>query len=98
MEIVATRELELLNGLDSYSKVSIVVFKPVPAENGGYRCNVAIEGLVGDGMPPIVGEDSMQALILAIAALRHYLAHSEENRQGRLKWLGMSDLGLSFSV
>ena len=97
METVASRELELLNGFNSSSKVEIVLFKPIPAEGGGYKCQVSIQGLTGNGIPPIIGEDSMQALVLAIVSLGHYLANSEENRQGRLKWLGMSDLGFSFN-
>lgn len=97
MEIAATRELELLNGLNPSSKVEVVLYKPIPAEAGGYKCVISVKGLAGSGLPPILGADSMQALVLAIVSLGHYIAHSEENRQGRLRWLGMKNLGFSFN-
>ncbi len=96
MEIVATRELELLNQTGSTSKVTVKICKPVPADGGGFKCEVHIEGLDVKGPPPIMGEDSLQALGLALSITGVFLVTTEAGRQGRLKWLGLDDLGFSF--
>jgi hypothetical protein len=93
MEMVASRELELTESLGSTSKVKVILYKPVPVVGGGFQCQVSIEGLSGNGMPPIKGEDSMQALVLALSSLHSFITHSKECREGRIKWLGMNNLG-----
>ena len=93
MEIIATRELEVVNDKGFTSKVTVAICKPVHSDAGGFKCAVEIDGLVEKGPPAIYGEDSMQALVMALSVTGTYLAHSEAGRQGRLKWLGMDDLG-----
>lgn len=92
-EVVCSRNLEFLESCGSIKKVEVSVYKPVPADGGGFKCEVRIDGLEDKGPPPVNGEDSMQSLVLALSLIGTYLASSDAGRAGQLRWLGMHDLG-----
>jgi hypothetical protein len=81
--VIATRELDL----GAKSRVSIVIGKPEAFSDGtGYYCPFRIVGM-GDGLVRHAGgEDSVQALELALKKIGATLYSSSEARSGLLTW------------
>ncbi|HEY3675671.1 MAG TPA: hypothetical protein VGK84_06725 [Candidatus Tumulicola sp.] len=88
-KVIASRSL-LLDG--SY-KVTIRIRRPVKSGED-YDCEYEIKGLDDFDLQPARGVDAMQALLLAIQALRHHL----RGYRGRLSWLGTENDGLPASM
>ena len=63
--------------------VRVRVAAPVPSAAESWSCSVSLEGLHA-GLPPIVGEDSLQSLCLALR-LAAALLHDVVARGGRLE-------------
>jgi hypothetical protein len=87
---IAQREL-LLSGA---ANVLVLIGKPelFPDGNGCY-CPVQIFGLGDQKVSCPMGQDAMQALVLALEFAGTTLYTSSEWKSGRLTWLGMRNLG-----
>jgi hypothetical protein len=74
---IATTDLELIPANGARRRVEIRIGAPTPTVHGSWQCHVELDG-VDEALPPIEGDDSLQALGLALqfAALRvrHVLA------------------------
>jgi hypothetical protein len=78
-KVVASRSLLL----DGTSKVTIRIRRPYEAEND-FACDYEIRGLGDLDCDPALGVDSLQALFLAVQAIRERLRPYLD----RLSWLG----------
>jgi hypothetical protein len=58
-----------------------------------FLCSVQILGIQGDKVFEIVGEDSLQALQLAVK-FAGTLLQAEQEQGSKITWLGVDDLGL----
>ena len=90
-EIMAERELDALK--DGKVYVAIVrIGRPLKsADERVYRCNYQIAGVNDDVVRSAAGEDSMQALELAIKMIGAELHF--RYKDFTFSWLGQSDLG-----
>ena len=88
--VIAQRELSV----PTKATVSVVIGKPEPYPDGnGYYCPYQILGLGEQKIRSAGGQDTVQALILALRAIGVVLYTSREAKEGLLTWNGNADLG-----
>ncbi len=88
--VIAVRELEL----DHDQKITIKIGKPeIYPEADHHYCPYQILGIGKESIRYANGVDSVQALLLALSKIGIELYTSDEVKTGKLKWLGMTDLG-----
>jgi len=92
-EVIAVRELEMIQDDGLEKKVNVKLEKPIQTANCEFRCYFHIEGMQGSWPKYAAGADAMQALLLALPMIGASLLSSNESKTGRLTWLGMNDLG-----
>jgi hypothetical protein len=85
----------ILKHKDGY-ELRLIVGKPIPTDDGNqdWQCDYKIEGLGNAKVRQAVGVDPIQAIMLALTYLSTTLYFSDEYKDGKLSWLGGSDLGL----
>jgi hypothetical protein len=66
---------------------------PKDTRKGDFACPIQISGIQNDRIFEIVGEDSLQALVLALKFAGTLLQAKQEDG-AQVTWLGASDLGL----
>jgi hypothetical protein len=90
---IAERELEFTENGSSVARTIIARIGSPQPDEGSWRCATLIEGApTKNEIFHAYGEDSMQALLLAMQALAIRL--QVVGRAGTLTWLGDDDLGL----
>ncbi len=94
-EVIAERVCDLRRGGRKVGRVTLTFGRPVraprPEAGDGWWCPVRIVGSGLDLFRPIAGEDSLQALILALEFAADILPeHASELRAG-LDWLGQPE-------
>ena len=72
-EIVATSTLDCVNSLGEHQQVIVEIGRPYRAPEGEWACPVAMRGFY-NSLPDVHGEDSLQALCLAVSLVRMLLA------------------------
>jgi hypothetical protein len=88
--IIATRDLDL----DGVEKVLVTIGAPQQTPgHADYYCPFTISGFGSREVRYAVGIDTMQALDLALRAIGSDLYSSQEYLEGRLRYLGMKNLG-----
>src|SRR5262245_12315770 len=87
---IAKRTLSLSGEPDR--SVSVSIFRP-RRDGRDYRCEFAIVGLGPPRVYAAMGVDSTQALLLALQRVGTILCTSAAGKEGRLRWLGSSELG-----
>jgi hypothetical protein len=88
--IIATRDLDLEGG------EPVLITIGAPRQTPGhpdYYCPFMIAGLGSGKIRYAVGFDTMQALDLALRTIGSDLYSSQEYLEGRLRYLGMKNLG-----
>jgi hypothetical protein len=95
-EAVAERRVEAVAEDGSRTSVVVRIGRPMPdtLPGGDWYCPRQIVGLGEESVAASFGVDSLQALLLAVYALRLDLAERAEAASVRLDWLGQPDLGL----
>ena len=94
LETVAERLLELVSKDGSVEVVMVRVGKPQRTVDDNWACTYQIMGETIERSGAIYGEDSMQALLLALPIIRAEL-EAEAATSGRsLAWIGEKDIGL----
>jgi hypothetical protein len=93
-DFFATRHLELAG--DNPRDVTVGIKRPVPGY-GAYKCEYQIVGIGSGELRGVIGEDSMQALVLALQTIGAVLYTSEAAKEGRLTWFGSPNLGFPVS-
>lgn len=89
--VVASREY----GLGTECKVIVRLYQPEQTlDHPDYSCTFDIHGLSKPYQSYAIGEDALQALLLALAKVGAALYSSEEYRSGTLRWYESADLGL----
>lgn len=86
--VIAERVLELVEGDGSERTVVVRLFKPVQVDTEEWRCDFEFDGLETT-IDHAFGIDGLQAIVLAIEAVRQRL-----EREAGLRWLGGRDLYL----
>jgi len=89
-DFIATRSLKLIG--ETTREVTVGIKRPVP-DDGPYRCEYQIVGIGSGKVRYAMGEDSMQALLLALQFIGTDLYTSDEAKAGRLTWFGSPNLG-----
>src|SRR5437588_11108363 len=91
-KIVAERRLRLIGPRRRPAIVTVKFGRPVrsprPESGDPWWCPVAIAGLGKRRLNPIAGEDSLQALVLALEFVTRLLPFEAERAGARLEWLG----------
>jgi hypothetical protein len=88
--VITQRELSLAQK----TKVSVCIGKPEPFPDGnGYYCPYQIIGLGDQKVQYAGGEDTVQALTLALKSVGALLYTSAEAKTGLLSWNDGGDLG-----
>lgn len=76
-DFIATAQLTAVKSSGERTPLELRIGKPTPNPNGGWSCSVAV-GELFPSPPPLLGEDSLQSLCLAIAVgaslLREFVA------------------------
>lgn len=93
-DFIATRSLKLAG--ETPSEVTVSIKRPAP-DDGPYKCEYQIVGIGGGNVQYAMGEDSMQALVLALQMIGADLYTSEAAKEGRLTWYGSRNLGFPVS-
>lgn len=78
------RRIEIERTHGSRTAVRLVLGDPTQRTDGHWACDVAAHGLF-DRLPPAVGVDAMQALLLAVFLLRR-LVEAEIQRGAVIYW------------
>ena len=87
--VIATREFSLAGEVP----VSVIIGKPEPFPDGhGYYCPYQILGMGDQQVRYAPGEDTVQALILALERIGTDLYRSPEAKAGLLTFNGSRDL------
>ena len=77
-DIIATTELICIRPTGERVNCRVEIGKPYRAESGEWVCHLSL-GELYERRPDICGEDSLQALCLALSLARQLLAHFAEN-------------------
>lgn len=88
-DVIATRVLDLAG--DPPSQVTVTIYRPEP-DGRDFRCRFEIIGLSAPIAHFGMGVDEIQALDLTLKYIGTRLYTSKEGKEGRLTWLGMTDL------
>jgi hypothetical protein len=90
--VIAERRLKFAEPRKRARIVSIRFGRPVrsprPELGDPWWCPVEITGLGKRSLRPIAGEDSLQALVLAVEFVTHFLPVEAQRTGGNLEWLG----------
>lgn len=90
--VIAARELRLLRPRRRASSVAVRFGQPVrsprPRRGDPWWCPVEVTGLGKRRLTPIAGEDSLQALVLALEFVTNVLPIEARRAGGHLEWLG----------
>ena len=90
--IIAERRLRLGRPRRRATVVSVKFGRPIrsprPQRGDPWWCPIQITGLGKRRLQAIAGEDSLQALILALEFVSHILPLDAERAGGHLEWLG----------
>lgn len=89
-DFIATRSLKLAG--ETPREVTVSIKRPVP-DDGSYKCEYQIVGIGSGKVRYAMGEDSMQALVLALQTIGADLYTSDAAKEGRLSWFGSPNLG-----
>jgi hypothetical protein len=89
-DFIAMRNLGLAG--ETPGEVTVGIKRPVP-DDGPYKCEYQIVGMGSGKVRYAMGEDSMQALVLALQTIGADLYTSEAAKEGRLTWFGSRNLG-----
>ena len=94
---IAARRFKLLGAPNR--EVTAYIWSPEVESNGAYKCDYRIVGLGDEKARSVYGADSMQALLLTLAAIGGDLYLSSEYKEGKLEWetVRKGDLGLPVS-
>jgi hypothetical protein len=88
-EIIATRQLFLIDENNTRRPVSVFVGKPHPARDSpGYCCPFQVIGIGGQETRVAQGRDSIHALQAAMILIAANLNHLNEELGGKLTWDG----------
>ena len=94
LETVAERLLELVSKDGSVEVVMVRIGKPQHTSDHNWACTYQIMGETIERTQATYGEDSMQALLLALSVIRVEM-EVEARATGRsLAWIGEKDIGL----
>ena len=91
-DIVARRELEFVSESGKES-VQVYLGKPVQQKDGPWFYPYLIEGKSFERQFRTAGEDSMQALVLALRTIPIELEALAKKNNGYFTWFGDPDLG-----
>jgi hypothetical protein len=99
-DIIATTELTCIRPTGERLDCLVEIGKPYQVETGEWACALSL-GELYPGLPEVSGEDSLQALCLALSLTRQLLTHFIEDG-GRISYIGTGpdsdfDLGACFS-
>lgn len=98
---IAERRLKFAGPRKRARIVSIRFGRPVrspqPDRGDPWWCPVEITGLGKRKLRPIAGEDSLQALVLALEFVTHVLPTEAERAGGHVEWLGERERRLVFA-
>lgn len=98
-EVIAERELSLQIEDGSVAIVLVRIGKTIRISGpDAYRCHFQFLGLDGDKVRYAEGDDSMQAVILALTKIASHLYTSSEYRALRLTADGQRNLGFPLFV
>jgi uncharacterized protein DUF6968 len=90
--IIAERKLRFIRSRRPARVVFVRFGQPVrgrwPRRGDPWWCPVEVTGLGKRSLRPIAGEDSLQALILALEFVTNVLPVEAERAHGHLEWLG----------
>src|SRR5881392_2597568 len=92
---VAERRLRLVRPRRRAAIVTVRFGRPVrsprPERGDPWWCPIQVAGLGKRQLRPIAGEDSLQALVLALEFVTHTLPMEAERAGGHLEWLGVRE-------
>ena len=90
--IIAERKLRFVRSRRRAGVVLVRFGQPVrvrrPQRGDPWWCPVEVTGLGKRSLRPIAGEDSLQALVLALEFVTNVLPVEAEHAHGHLEWLG----------
>ncbi len=91
----ARRELHVLRAGVVVGVATLVVGRPVrspePTEGDPWWCPTLVTGIGADSFTPVAGEDSLQALTLALDFLRHTVSARAASHGLSVEWLGPTE-------
>jgi hypothetical protein len=86
---IAERQLELTDG----GRVNVLIWAPERISDDEFRCAYEINGLSAGRASYAIGDDGIQALMLAFEKIGVELYTSGEAKSGALRLYGKLDLG-----
>lgn len=92
-EIIASRDLEFVDQSGKKQLVKVDLGMPVQEEDGPWFCPYQITAETFECRFRIYGEDSMQALLLALQIVVTELQRLAVQHDGYFTWFGETDLG-----
>lgn len=92
-EVIASRELEFTGSDGTVRQVEVCFGKPVQEADGPWFCPYQIKSQVFEKQFRVVGEDSMQSLLLALKIVAVELEVFARDYKGTFTWFGGEDLG-----
>src|SRR5688572_5351090 len=94
-EVMAERVCDLRRGSRRVGRVTVSLGRPVRAPDPGPRdpwwCVVRLSGTGIDLERPIAGDDSLQAMLLALEFAADILPHEAHSLGARIDWLGQPE-------
>ena len=93
MQVIAERHLGYRDDAGTERMLVLQLGLPEQDPDGTWRCAYRL-GEPYDEDGAACGEDSLQALLMALKVLGIKVQHPPAPLRGRLTWLGMPDLGL----
>ena len=98
-EIIAVRELSMVEDGKADRKVEISIGKPhLSPDSGGYLCPFQIAGIGREEIKYAAGIDAIQALQLVMVMVGATLQFLNDQSGGRLRWEGGSEGDLGFPI
>ena len=96
-EIIAVRELYIVEEGEANKKARVVVGKPRPfTDSESYYCPFQIVGVGGEEIKYAAGIDALQSLQLVMVMIGATLEYLNKQLDERLRWAGGSDGDFGF--
>jgi hypothetical protein len=95
-EIIAVRELYIVEERETDRKIRVTIGKPQPFPDSGYYCPFQIAGIGGEEIKYAAGVDAVQSLQLVMLIIGATLNFLSGQGRGRLRWEGGSEGDLGF--
>ncbi len=94
MNPIAIRQYKIFRDNVESGRFFVKILAPKQTPVGNFRCEFIFEGIVDNTLRHGDGEDSLQALVIALKLIMENLSNYERKNGVKITWLNNDEFGL----